>query len=388
MRKNKYLESKEHLSEDNTSKSSISEVSTQSTIQPSKPRYFGIDLLRVLSCYMVMQVHSGEYYYIGDNFTVKNGTGPFWVGIFNSLFYSCVPLFVMISGYLLLPIKTDIPTFIRARFTRILYPFFFWSIIYSFYFFILKKITFSECLLNIPKIFVNYGVEVGHLWYIYMLIGVYLFTPIISPWIKQASLSEFLYYISFWLIGCCFNYIHLLFPKIWGECSWNNTPMLQSFTGHFGYAVLGSFIKLHINTCTNDDFYWLGFIFLVVGYIITTTIYEIQYYRNVKSSFEIEIGLNFHTINVGMMAFGFFLLLRKIKCNNKIVVKLVNDIALKSYGMYLAHIMILDQFHNLFDPNNNRPCIFIPFVAICTFIATYVAIKLISFIPYSKFLIG
>lgn len=388
MRQSSYLNAKETLSEDSLSKSLISEVSVQSPDPPKKPRFFGIDLLRVLSCYMVMQVHSGEYYYIGDNFTVKEGTGPFWVGIFNSIFYACVPLFVMISGYLILPVKTDIPTFLKTRFTRVLFPFFFWCIVYSIYFFILKRTTFSECLLNIPKIFVNYGVEIGHLWYIYMLIGVYLFAPIISPWIKQATFGQFFYYILLWSVTCCFNYIHLLFPQIWGECSWNNTPMLQSFTGHFGYAIVGSFIKLHIDTNKNDNFYWLGFIFLVLGYVITTVVYEIQYYRNVKSSFDLEIGLNFHTLNVGMIAFGFFLLLRKIQCNNKYVVKIVNDIALKSYGMYLAHIIILDQFHNLFDKKNKRPCIFIPVVAVTTFFATYLVIKLISFIPYSKFLIG
>lgn len=386
--RNSFFEPKESLSDGSLSKSLLSEVSTQSSAPPSKPRYFGIDLLRLLSCYMVMQVHSGEYYYIDDNFTVRKGTGPFWVGIYNTILYSCVPLFVMISGYLLLPVKTDIPAFLKTRFTRVLFPFFFWCIIYSFYFFILKRITFSECLINIPKIFVNYGVEIGHLWYIYMLIGVYLFAPIISPWIKQASVSQFLYFISFWLVSCCFNYIHLLFPQIWGECSWNNTPMLQCFTGHFGYAVLGSFIKLHLDTNKKDDFYWLGCIFLVVGYVVTTVIFEVQYYRNVKSSFDLEIGLNFHTINVGMMAFGFFLLFRKIQCKNKYVVKIVNDVAVKSYGMYLTHIIILDQFHNLFDQENKRPCIFIPVVAICTFVVTFLLIKLISFIPYSKFIIG
>ena len=126
-----------------------------------RPRYFGIDILRVFSCYMVMQIHSGECYYL-DEGGIMAGTGPFWMGIYNGLCYSSVPLFVMISGYLLLPLKTDIQTFLKTRFTRVLFPFFFWSTIYSFYYLIIKKINVKECFLNIPKILINFGVEIGH----------------------------------------------------------------------------------------------------------------------------------------------------------------------------------------------------------------------------------
>lgn len=332
-----------------------------------------------------MQIHSGECYYL-DEGGIMAGTGPFWMGIYNGLCYSSVPLFVMISGYLLLPLKTDIPTFLKTRFTRVLFPFFFWSTIYSFYYLIIKKINVKECFLNIPKILINFGVEIGHLWYIYMLIGIYLFSPIISPWIKEATIGQFIYFLSFWSVSNCLVYLHLIFPQIWGECSWNNTPMLQSFTGHFGYAVLGAFIKIHLE---NYNFYWLGFIFLGVGYAITTLIYEYEYcYLKINGPYNIELSKNFHTINVAMISCGFFLLLRKIQCNNQIIVNFIKDVALKSYGMYLAHMIILEQFHKLFDPNSQRPYIFIPVISICTYIVTYIVIKIISYVPYSKYIIG
>ena len=351
----------------------------------SRPRYFGIDLIRVLACYMVMQTHSGEYYYIGENTTVKEGTGPFWVGIYNSLFRSCVPLFVMISGYLLLPVKTDIPTFLKTRLTRVLYPFVFWCIVYAFYFYGRGRMDLKETFLSIPKILVNFGTDVGHLWYIYMLLAIYLFAPILSPWIKQATIGQFLYYITFWVISGFIPYIHLYFPRIWGEAAWNNTPSLYPFTGHVGYAVLGAFMKLHLN---KYDLYWLGAILVVVGYAATTVIYEYQYYVHVESAFDLEISWNFNTINVALMTCGLFLLLRKIQCHNNIIVTIFQDIALKSYGMYLAHILVLDGFQLLLDPDLKRPLIFIPLIAICTFIATYIGIKIISFIPYSKYIIG
>ena len=44
----------------------------------------------------------------------------------------------------------------------------------------LGEISFKDMLINIPHIFVNYGTDIGHLWYIYMALGIYLYIPIIS----------------------------------------------------------------------------------------------------------------------------------------------------------------------------------------------------------------
>ena len=63
-------------------------------------RNFSLDLLRVVACYMVIQVHAEEFFYIGANGTVINDTNSFWVAIYNSLFRAAVTLFVMITGYL------------------------------------------------------------------------------------------------------------------------------------------------------------------------------------------------------------------------------------------------------------------------------------------------
>ncbi|OHT01554.1 transmembrane acyltransferase [Tritrichomonas foetus] len=355
------------------------------TLQTQRPRYFGIDLIRIFACFMVIHVHAGEYYYFGPGGDVMEGNGPFWNGIYNSQYRACVPLFVMISGYLLLPVKTDIPTFLKTRFTRILFPFFFWGIVFSFYSLALGEIDWKQALINIPMILVNYGCEVGHLWYIYMLIGVYLFAPIISPWIKVATIPQFIYYFVFWAITNTYVYIKLIFPEFWGEVFWNNTPMLQSFTGHFGYAVLGAFVKIHLD---KHNLYWLGLILLISGYVITTVIWEIQWYRQCENAVTLELSWNFHSINVVMMTFGWFLLLRKIQCNNKYIVKFCQDIALKSYGMYLIHPMVLRGVHDLTVPKNGHPTIFIPLMSILAFFAAYLAVKIISFIPYSKYIIG
>ena len=333
-----------------------------------------------------MSIHAGEVYFNSDvpeaHFTKDKWT--FWVGVYNSVCRPSVPLFVMMSGYLILPVKTNIPTFLKRRFTRVLFPFFFWCIAYSFYHLARGEISVADAFLNIPKIFVNYGTTVGHLWYIYMQIGIYLFAPIMTPWIKQASMEQFYYYFLFWGISLLIGFIHVFVKYIWGECYWNNTPMFQEFTGFFGYAVLGVFIKLHLK---DHNLYIVGAIFVVVGYVVTVVLFEAFSIKFVTCA-ELDVSWSFNSINVAMYTFGIFILLRKVQCTNAIVTKIINDIALKSYGIYCVHMMFLQMFVYLYDSATKTPLIFIPVVALSTFVASYIAIKIISYIPYSEYIIG
>ena len=356
--------------------------------KPKRPRYFGLDILRIVACYMVMQLHSGQFYYSGQFASVLPGKGPVLIGFFNSLFRSAVPLFVMTSGYLLLPMRNDILTFLRSRFTRVLFPFFFWCIIYSFYNYALKNITLKQALLNIPYIFINYGCYVGHLWYIYMLIGIYLFIPILSPWCEQATIGQYIYFFSFWLLSGCIDYIHLLTPTVWGECAWNGISMLYNFNGYTGYAIFGAFVKIHLNQEEKYNLYLPAAVMVIIGYLLTVFIFEYKLSHSPIHAFDLEMGWRFINSNVIIMSCGLFLLLRKIQCKNSVLVKILQDVSTKTYGMYLCHIIILNGLHELIDPKNEFHCAFSFVLSFCTFIASYFAIKFISFIPFSKYIIG
>jgi surface polysaccharide O-acyltransferase-like enzyme len=349
-----------------------------------KKRYFGIDLIRVVACFLVMLTHAGELYYIDSKGGLIKDKKNVWPGIFNSISRVCVPLFVIISGYLLLPMKTDYKTFFKKRMTRIVFPFIIFCILYDIYFLIKGDINYKNMLLNIPLIFINYGTQLGHLWFMYMIIGVYLFMPIITPWIEKAEKVHFYYYFSIWLISSTTYYIHIAFNEIWGEAYWNKNTMVSEFFGDFGYAVLGAFIKLHLK---EKNLYILGLILYAVG--TGFTMFGYLYSRETANTCEeIEVTWKFDSINVIIASCGIFLLLRKIECKNELVVKIFNDIALKSYGMYLAHIFFLQLYAYALDATNQFPlwCIFV--VAILTFISSYLVIKGISYIPYSQFIIG
>ena len=132
---------------------------------PSMPkREFALDLLRVMACFLVVWQHVTECYYINPDMSVPSHDEMPLIGWMNSMTPIEVPLFVMVSGYFLLPMKMDITAFFKRRFTRILIPFVVWCVAYSAYFMAYRGDTLAQFFRNLAHIPVNLGVEIGHMW--------------------------------------------------------------------------------------------------------------------------------------------------------------------------------------------------------------------------------
>jgi len=105
---------------------------------------------------------------------------------------------------------------------------------------------------------------------------------------------------------------------------------------------------------------------------------------------KLELTWGFETLNVAMMSLGVFLLLKDIHFTNQssVFVTGITDISKISYGIYLAHIMVLNFFYSFLNAMIIPIQLKIPLIAICTFIVTYMIIKLLSCLPKSKYIIG
>ena len=350
-------------------------------------RHRGFDLLRVIAIYMVMQIHTGEFEYIAPDGTVLHTPGSWAVGWTNSLLRVCVPLFVMITGFFLFPVENE-RKFFRKRFSRVLIPFLIWCAAYSFYYYAQGTISLQNALLNIAKIPVNYGTEVGHLWFVYMLMAIYLIAPVLSPWIVSASRKSMELFLGLWGVTLLLPYIHL-FSAVWGECYWNATPTLYYFSGFIGYAVLAAYIKrFWMAPSLRID--WLAIGMILVGYFATLAgfLYKLGYEHEVKN---LELTWNFTTLNVAVMTAGLFLLFRNLHANRSSSHRswrLIGDLSRMSYGMYLAHIIVLNAVHSRLAPLLANAFLRIPTIALTTFVITYFAVKLMSLLPGNKYLIG
>ena len=374
-------------------------------------RNFAMDLLRVVACFLVIHQHCAEQFYAITGH-VEVGDDTFFIGINTSLGRICVPLFVMISGYFLLPVKMGLRDFLKRRLSRILIPFVVWYLAYCIFFIFYSGDTVGQATANFFSMLINFDDRLGHMWYIYMLVGLYLLAPIISPWLEKVGKRQMQFYLAIWLITTLIPYLNrFVSPEVWGACFWNPSPTFYYFTGFAGYFLLGYYVRRFGAASV-----WQALLLIGVGYIPTTYFYIDSMYHFTEFQ-DLEMSWNFCTLNVAMMTYGVFCLFTKIRWQGSLEKKgllgwlgrLLSDFAQRSYGIYLFHIMVLllvrdwlvqswpDIFlfsagdgYTLHRVIGNIPAVLIavPTHAVITTVIAYMAARLLGLLPKSRRWLG
>ena len=239
-------------------------METTTCISPkADSRVVWLDVVRLIAMFTVVCCHCT------DPFNFYPGTAPniedikFWGAIYGAVLRPCVPLFVMITGALLLPVRGDTSAFYKKRIARVLYPFFIWSVIYNLFPWITGWLGFSpqiildffpyageevmrqsfsvavKYILNIPF---NFSILAVHMWYIYLLIGLYLYLPVFSAWVEKASERAKLMFLLAWGVTLLLPYYYQFVSNyLWGTCSWNSFGMLYAFAGFNGTPIVGTY---------------------------------------------------------------------------------------------------------------------------------------------------
>lgn len=322
------------------------------------------DRLRNLATLMVIAIHVAAP--IAEGYTELN-TSWWWLGNFwNSVSRAGVPLFVMLSGYLLL--GKDYPTgdFLRRRFTRVLVPALFWMSVYSLYNHIANghPATFTDFLVGLVQGPVHY-----HLWFIYLIIGLYLIYPILRPWVRQARDADFWYLfavcaLASWGLKIIYTFHHIGIGIYW-----------EFFSNNLGYFALGYYLgtktadggrqtadgstpQLAAWPLTIKQLRWLSVGLIVVG---TATTMLGSYWT--KSSLPADTHRYFWdylTPNVGFAAVGWFLLAR-YSFGWRPLSDIEKAFSEASFGIYLAHVLVMDwwaqcgYWHSKWHPYKGVP---------------------------------
>ena len=130
-------------------------------------------------------------------------------------------------------------------------------------------------------------------------------------------------------------------------------------------------------------------VLIVSGYAITASGF-LHRLSTVRSLPKLELTWGFETINVAMITVGFFLLFKDIQpaVPDSTPWKLIRNISQRSYGMYLAHIIVLNAIYGLLNGRVDNPIIKVLTIAIVAFLGTYALISLIALLPKSKWIVG
>lgn len=288
-----------------------------------------------------------------------------------------IGLFMMISGALLLDNQLSQRQFLKHRFSKIIWPTLFWTMIYIVINYIEEPKSGLELLRTICNIpFEKQGT--GVLWFMYTLSGLYLLTPILSKWLKNATKREVEFYLLIWAITLLYPYLKLLLTI-------NNTPtgILYYFTGYCGYFLLGYYIKKHIITVGISK--KMTFVCIIAIFVCVMLVF-------ISKSFYPDVSISemfwYLSLPVAVMATSYFLLLSKVKIP-PIFFTVVSRLSSLCFGVYLCHILIMrNLLWNIDFIHNSGGLFHIPVVALLTIILSWTLSYIISKLKFSKYLIA
>jgi surface polysaccharide O-acyltransferase-like enzyme len=330
-----------------------------------------INNLRIIALFAVIVLHTTSP--VMEQF--NKGPLQVWLvgDFYNSLVRFAVPVFVMISGALLLGRDYELGDFLKKRLSRVVLPFLFWSLVYIAYMFYNEDIDYSgDFWITLHQ--VSHFLKVGssyHLWYVYMLIGLYLIMPILSKFVRNASEKEILYFLTVWLVVMLIDqpYLSRFKPSL----------DLRYFEGFIGYLVLGHYLAYK-----EFSFRYLksAMVVLFFAALALTTLGSyllFNYYNGISTLMYEPLSPPIVIISVSI-----FMIARLSAPKLPPFVVKVRDLAGKySYGIYLGHALILqllDQ-HGL-NFKLFAPVASIPVTALVCLCLTLVVVYLVSKIPF------
>ncbi|WP_423186127.1 acyltransferase [Alishewanella sp. d11] len=333
-----------------------------------------LDNSRIIAVFAVILLHVSSGIVLGK----EVGSYEWWIGnIYDSAVRWCVPVFVMISGALLLSEEKNenLKTFYLKRTSKILTPAFFWSMLFI-TLAILEglvtgsKLTYSDILERILS-----GKPHYHMWYIYMIVFLYIITPALRKIALNSTQRELLLFSAIGFIISTLNYAHEIFYNT------KDRIFITWFLDYIPYFLMGLYIKRDMNPPKIITI----FLTLTISIILTAIG---CFYLSKKHG--LDIGLYFYgyvSITVIPMSISIMYLFKSLN-RSLLNTKRTRELSNLTFGIYLFHPLILGALqYKKFGAINFEPSISIPTITVFVFILSILVTFTMSKTPILKRLI-
>lgn len=295
-----------------------------------------LDLLRIISAFAVVLTHV-----IGKTFYPLEPASALWfrLNLLESGIRWCVPVFVMISGSLFLDPQKDIPTrkiwnqYIR----RIAIAALFWSSIYA----LMNTLKYPTDLDLLHRC-ADFAITVllkpaDHLWYVYMIIGLYIMTPVIRKIISGSDRKELEYWLAaMFVLGMGPGLLRTIptVEKYIGQAIDN--AHLDFLCGFVFYYVAGYYF-----TKFRSKREWPWYLAALLGYCFTAAFTWISS-RAAGTTLTVFDPLYPNTAVIALGIFVFFTQrVSRIRFSDTACRRL-HQISNAAFGVYLSHVCVIE----------------------------------------------
>ena len=330
----------------------------------AKQRIIYLDFLKVIAIFLMVANHCV------DNVTPAERALPWynlWGSAYNSFTRPAIPLFMMVTGILLLPTQMDMSSFYKKRVSRVLVPFLVWSVLYNlfpwftgllncdpetihiFFKWADTSQAFGDALRNILMIPFNFSAFAVQMWYVYLLIGIYLYIPVFSAWVEKSDKRSQRIFLAIWAVSLFVPYLrNYLTANLFGECSWNEFGLFYYFAGFSGYMLLGYHLVKYPLQMSKVSKYALAAMAFAIGYAVTLIGFKNATAVEGQSEAMVELFFTYCSPNVALMTFAVFLIAKDLRFENKRVNRFISQFSICTFGIWMCHYFFVGPVFLLF----------------------------------------
>ena len=369
-----------------------------------KKQIVWLDAVRLFAFFFLLCCHAADPFYATATYANADAGGPVdpamltWGERWMAFVRPCVPLFVMITGALMFPVRQSMGAFYKKRILRVLWPFLIWSVLYYLFPWITgllgldKSIvytcfiwaesdsqSFQSSLANILRIPYTFSFIAQHMWYIYMLIGLYLYMPIFSAWVERATKRQMQVVLGLWGLSTFLPYFHqFVSTYAFGTCTWNSFGLFYYFAGFNGYLLLGHYLRYHVNWSWSRTWH-VALVLLVAGFLVTYLGYGYIMSLPDKTPEMIELFWTYNTINVACMSAAWFLLLKHVSLPAESKAgRMLANLTFCGFGIYMVHYFFVGLCYQIIQTFALPVCLRIPASALLIFAFSWILVSVVK----------
>lgn len=349
-------------------------------------RILYLDIHRTLAIFAVITLHICAQGFL----TTPISQNSEWhiLNFYESLTHWAVPLFVMVSGTIFLdPQKHIRPSKLyQKNILRIVVALLFWGILYNSIHIV--NTSFAEgggadvFFIEISKQIIHFIFRPAwyHLWFLYMIIGLYILVPLIRVFTKSAKKEHYhylflIYFFTGSLLPFAQNFLSLFNEKLKFYFE------IKEVLGYTCFFILGYYLsKFELQQRTKKWIYILAGLSIILQILGTALI-------SYKIGSTYKLLYKAYTPNIFIQSIAVYLFIkdfaqRKFFNNHQ---KLILRLSKYSFGIYLVHDIFNIIFVKIgFTATYFSPIFAIPLRAAITFFLSFFIIYILDKIPFIR----
>lgn len=285
----------------------------------SSRRNYGIDLLRIVSMFMIAVLHvlgQGGVLYNLDALSIKYNLS--W--LLEIICYSSVDCYALITGYVMINSK-----FSYKKIFNLWIGVVFWSVLLT----IIMNGIYPDLIGKRDIVRSLFPIIFSEYWYFSSYFCLFFFIPFLNKFINILEYSDFKRLIITMI--CLFSFVNLL-----------TDPFKLGMGYSFVWLLVSYFIGAYIKKYGLFKKVKSRWIFLVICLCFLLTwcfkLFFVKYPFLTFDFFGPDLLISYNSFTILFASIGFLILFSRLKINNKYFRRFVKRLAPVTFGVYIIHV--------------------------------------------------